>query len=186
MPLFTQTLTQGEQTITVIVQHDARLKKTARWSLERGVVTLRVPARTSKTQAERLLAQITPQLFVMKKRPSTRTDAELEARAQALNKQFFDGELQWNSIRWVGNMRKRLGSCTTGGPTDGDIRISTALQAWPIYVQDYVIAHEIAHRKHPNHSVAFWTYLARYPLTERARGFIEGVGYTEDAVDEPE
>jgi predicted metal-dependent hydrolase len=46
-------------------------------------------------------------------------------------------------------------------------------------VIDYVIAHELAHRVHPNHSPAFWEFLtAAYPRTERARGFIEGMGFS--------
>jgi predicted metal-dependent hydrolase len=74
-------------------------------------------------------------------------------------------------------MQKRLGSCTSGGPTDGDIRISSRVRDWPDWVVDYVIAHEMAHRRHPNHSPAFWRDLSRFPQTERARGFIQGVAF---------
>jgi predicted metal-dependent hydrolase len=80
-------------------------------------------------------------------------------------------------------MTHRLGSCTEGGATDGDIRISDRIQQWPAYVIDYIIAHELAHRKHPNHSTEFWAYLANYPLTERARGFIEGIAYGQNDPD---
>jgi predicted metal-dependent hydrolase len=76
-------------------------------------------------------------------------------------------------------MKRRLGSCTEGGSTDGDIRISDRIKEWPRYVLDYVIAHELAHRKYPNHSSAFWDYLARYPHIERARGFIDGIAYAQ-------
>jgi predicted metal-dependent hydrolase len=75
-------------------------------------------------------------------------------------------------------MEFRLGSCTRGGATDGQIRISDKIKKWPDWVVDYVIAHELMHRRHPNHSDAFWSELrAAYPLTEQARGFIHGVGF---------
>ena len=82
-------------------------------------------------------------------------------------------------------MRKRMGSCTTKGPTEGDIRISDRIKGWPQWVIEYVVAHELAHRKHPNHSKEFWTYLARHPKAERARGFIMGIAFQlgEDAED---
>ena len=74
-------------------------------------------------------------------------------------------------------MRKRLGSCTVGGPTDGDIRISDQIKGWPSWVIEYVVAHELTHRKYPNHSQEFWAFVSRYPKTERARGFILGVAF---------
>jgi predicted metal-dependent hydrolase len=107
-------------------------------------------------------------------------DDYLAERANRLNERYFGGQLSWNSIRWVSNMRRRLGSCTNGGPTDGDIRISDRIRGWPEWVIDYVVAHEIVHRTHPNHSRAFWEMLSAYPRTERARGFIEGVSFAEN------
>jgi hypothetical protein len=101
------------------------------------------------------------------------------ARAQQINRTYFNGVIRFEAIRWVGNMNTRLGSCTNGGPTDGHIRLSDKIQGWPDWVVDYIIAHELAHRAHPNHSADFWTYLeTHYPLTERARGFIQGVGFS--------
>ena len=55
----------------------------------------------------------------------------------------------------------------------------------PDWVIDYVLLHELAHLVVPSHSPAFWTLLSRYPKTERARGYLEGVsaaaclGYSE-------
>ncbi|MCD4685695.1 MAG: M48 family metallopeptidase, partial [Anaerolineae bacterium] len=128
---------------------------------------------------EMLLDDVVTRVLKQRKRARKQNDDDLAARADAINQRYFDGDLRWHTIRWVSNMQHRLGSCTEGGSTDGDIRISDRIRNWPRYVVDYIIAHELAHRKYPNHSAAFWAYLAQYPHTERARGFIEGVAYAE-------
>ena len=33
-------------------------------------------------------------------------DADLEALARKINRKYFGGEVEWHSIRWVGNMTK--------------------------------------------------------------------------------
>lgn len=125
-----------------------------------------------------LLEQVASQIDKAIIKRNGRTDADLHERAELINRKYFDGKIQWNAIRWVDNMESRLGSCTRGGVTDGQIRISKKIRNWPDWVIDYVIAHEILHRNHPNHSPAFWNDLrAAYPLTERARGFITGAGF---------
>lgn len=169
----------GEE-VLVTLRRDKRLKKSARWVSEAdGSILLRVPQRTSKANVKLLLRDIEEQLGKQQRRAKRRTDADLQERAEYINRTCFDGQIQWTAIRWVDNMTTRLGSCTTGGPTDGHIRISDKIQAWPQWVIDYVIAHELAHRVHSNHSPAFWTFLtAAYPQTDRARGFIDGVGFS--------
>jgi len=115
-----------------------------------------------------------------KKRAARRTDDDLQARARYINRTYFDGNIQWEAIRWVKPMKTRLGSCTTGGPTDGHIRISEEIHEWPQWVVDYIIAHELTHRLHPNHSAAFWKTLENaYPQSERARGFIKGLMFAQ-------
>lgn len=140
---------------------------------------VRIPAKMDNKHIPGLLDSIQQQLEKPQRRVKRRTDADLQARAEHLNRTCFGGRIRWESIRWVPAMKTRLGSCTNGGPTDGHIRISSAMQTWPAWVVDYVIAHEMAHRLHPNHSAAFWRTLTKaYPLTERARGFIKGVEFT--------
>ncbi|MDH5507166.1 MAG: M48 family metallopeptidase [Anaerolineae bacterium] len=170
----------GEE-IAVTVRRDKRLKKSSRWQREKdGSILLRVPVRLPMRHFPGLLESIAKQLGKPRKRAARRTDADLQARAEYLNRTCFNNQIEWQAIRWVGNMQQRLGSCTNGGPTDGHIRISDKMRAWPQWVVDYVIAHELAHRVHPNHSRAFWQYLQTgYPKTEQARGFIKGVGFAE-------
>ncbi len=180
MTLPTQ-ISNGSRSLHVIVERSERLKTSVRWSVEGDDLRLRVPMRMPLRQIAQVLDDIKEKAFAQGNRTPQVSDAELEALARSLNQRYFDGALRWNSIRWVGTMQKRLGSCTVGGSTDGDIRISTRIQAWPEYVIEYVVAHEICHRKYADHSPDFWGYLARYPLTERARGFIDGIAYAENA-----
>jgi YgjP-like, metallopeptidase domain len=169
---------RGEQVI-VNLKRDKRLTKTSRWErLPDGSFLLRVPYRLPKYRFAALLEQVANQADQATVVRSSRTDAELHQRAVRINQKHFKGKIQWNAIRWVGNMQARIGSCTRGGPTDGQIRISDKIRDWPDWVIDYVIAHELMHRRYPNHSEAFWTELrAAYPLTEQARGFIHGMSF---------
>ena len=43
----------------------------------------------------------------------------------------------------------------------GDLRLNRALLLCPPEIVDYVIAHELAHIEHPDHSAAFWARVER-------------------------
>ena len=45
----------------------------------------------------------------------------------------------------------------------------------PEWVVDYVVMHELVHLIVPAHNAAFWNLVNRYPKSERARGYLEGV-----------
>jgi predicted metal-dependent hydrolase len=174
-----------EDPIEVEVVRDGRLRTRVHWEWSGNRVRIRVPRHAPKREVERLRAEIVDEVRRKRAKVRARADADLQVMAQEINREHFGSEITWHSIRWVSNMRKRLGSCTTGGPTDGDIRISDRIKGWPQWVIEYVVAHELVHRKHPNHSKEYWAYLARYPEAERARGFIMGIAFQlgEDADD---
>lgn len=104
------------------------------------------------------------------------SEGDLQRRARELNREYFDGRLKWSSLTYVTNQNTRFGSCS---PADKTIRISAALAGMPSFVRDYVIVHELAHLEEPNHSAAFWKLVNRYPLTERARGYLMAKGMDE-------
>jgi predicted metal-dependent hydrolase len=145
-----------------------RRKKSVQARLEHGVLVVRAPAKMSDSDLETVIENLR-QRMKRKYRPNPTSDTALEKRAQQLNSAYFDGKLTWQSIRFVTNQNKRYGSCT---PARGTIRISDRVATLPDWVQDYVIMHEIAHLVEANHSKRFWQLVNRYPLTERARGYL--------------
>jgi predicted metal-dependent hydrolase len=169
----------GNEKLIVSVNPDSRLRRTVRWMLRGSEIQMRVPQSMNRSQIEKMIEDILPRIARQRKRARKQADVNLMTRAAEINAAYFGGELTWHTIRWVKNMDRRLGSFTTGGTTDGDIRISERIRRWPQYVIDYILAHEMCHRIFPNHSAEFWAYLSRYPHTEKAIGFVEGVAYAE-------
>lgn len=155
----------------VEVRRSRRRKRTVSAYREGDTIVVMIPARMSRTEEREWVATMVDRVTQaeQRRRPS---DQDLERRAARLSRRYLDGLAVPVSVRWVANQRARWGSCT---PADGTIRLSERLQGMPTYVVDYVLLHELAHLLCPGHDADFWTWLERYDLTERARGFLEGV-----------
>ena len=130
-----------------------------------------IPARMSEAEEKRWVTVMLDKLAAQESR-RVLGDTELAERAERLSAHYFDGRARPSSVRWVTNQNTRWGSCT---PAEGSIRLSHRLQGMPEYVVDYVLLHELVHLLEPGHDEDFWGWLERYDLTERARGFLEGV-----------
>lgn len=128
-----------------------------------------MPESERQQWAQRMLMRIQRQL-----RRARPTDADLDERARRLNRELFGGRLRWASIAWAPNQLRRWGSCST---QSGVIRIAERLQELPLWVLDYVIVHELAHLEVAGHDDRFWQLVNRYPLTERARGYLLAVDH---------
>lgn len=143
---------------------------------EGGRTVVLIPARFTKAQerewVEKMLARLSAQ--ERRRRPE---DDELLARAHTLNERFLGSLATPATVTWVSNQNTRWGSCT---PADRSIRLSTRLLGMPSWVLDYVLLHELAHLIQPGHGASFWSLLAAYPRTERARGFLEGFAAARD------
>jgi predicted metal-dependent hydrolase len=99
------------------------------------------------------------------------TEERLQERARKLNARHFDGRLTWTSIGFA-DMNHQWGSCSF---TEGAIRIARRAAELPEWVLDYLIVHELAHLVQSDHGPDFHELENRYPLTERAKGYLLAV-----------
>ncbi len=141
----------------------ARRRKTVQAREVGGVLRVSIPASMTEADEERWVAEMLRRV----ERRSAAATIDLQARAAELAKRH---RLPAPAvIRWVDNQEWRWGSCT---PATRSIRISSRLAREPGWVLDYVVVHELAHLRAPRHDPAFWALVDRYPLAERARGFL--------------
>jgi predicted metal-dependent hydrolase len=79
------------------------------------------------------------------------------------------------SVRFVTTQRSRWGSYS---PSTGLVRLHGSLRQLPMWVLEAVVAHELAHAFHADHSAAFWELVRSVcPKTDRANAFLEGVSW---------
>lgn len=161
---------------SVEVRRSARRRRTVAARLEAGTLIVYLPERMSKAEEAMWIDKMRRRLEARERRGRLNSEGDLERRAQEMNRRYFDGRLRWKSLVYVTNQRDRYGSCTI---EDATIRLSDSLAGMPAWVRDYVIVHELAHLVVPDHSRAFWDLVERYPLTERARGFLVAKGLEE-------
>jgi len=155
----------------VEVRRSARRRRTVSAYRDGQRTVVLLPARMSRAEEERWVTTMLAQLAA-REAGAQLGDVDLLARARALSERYLDGRAEPASVRWVDNQRSRWGSCT---PADRTIRICRALAEMPGWVLDYVLVHELAHLLVPGHGPRFWALVERFPRTERARGYLEGV-----------
>jgi predicted metal-dependent hydrolase len=157
----------------VEIRRSARRKRTVRAYREGDKTIVLMPANLPRAVEEEHVRSLVARLDKREQqvRPS---DDELLARAGQLSREWFGGRAVPSSVRWVTNMDKRWGSCSS---TDRSIRLSHRLKGMPPFVVDYVLVHELAHLIEANHSARFWALVNDYPQAERAKGFLEGVSW---------
>jgi predicted metal-dependent hydrolase len=165
-------MTNVDTMMKVEVVRSPRRRKTVSARQVGDVVRVSVPATMTRAEEEHWVTEMVRRI----KRRQHSAAVDLEERARGLAARF--GLSMPKSTRWVDNQLQRWGSCT---PSDGTVRISSRLATEPPWVLDYVIVHELAHLQVCGHSKAFWDIVGRYPLAERARGFLMARG-----VDDPD
>ena len=144
-----------------------RRRRTVAARLRSGVLELLVPDSMSIAERERW-AELMQKRFERRMRRTLPSDDRLDGRAHALNDRHFGGRLRWTSIGFA-EMARQWGSCTF---TTGAIRVATRAANLPEWVLDYLVVHELVHLEHSDHGAAFHEMENRYPLAERARGYL--------------
>jgi len=128
-----------------------------------GVLEIAIPGRMSAAE-EAHWVEVMRARFA---RGSTANDIDLPGRAAKLAAAY--GLRKPSEIVWSERQKTLWGSCT---PATGRVRIAARVAPFPDWVLNYVIVHELAHLSHSDHSAAFWELVGRYPLAERARGYL--------------
>ena len=102
---------------------------------------------------------------------------ELTSKAKeelsAIVKKYADlMDVSYNRIT-IRHQKTRWGSCTK----TGNLSFNCLIMKMPETVRDYVIVHELAHRKELNHSTKFWTIVAEYcPWYKDAKQWLKNNG----------
>jgi predicted metal-dependent hydrolase len=153
----------------VEIRTSPRRRKTASGFWQDGRVVVVLPARLPHADRVELVEGLVRRVLAQRPHVST-SDRDLDLRAASLSDRFLGG-VRPKSIRWVGNQRRRWGSCTS---RSGEIRISDRLRNVPGWVLDAVLVHELAHLIEPTHSAKFHRLADRYPRMEEADTFLAG------------
>ena len=154
----------------VEVVRSARRRKTVQARQVNGVLRVSIPATMTKADEAHWVQEMVRRM----ERHATTESIDIKRKADQLARRYSLPRAK--KVSWVHNQASRWGSCTPG---DGTVRISSRMVGYPDWVLSYVLVHELAHMAEPNHSARFWRLVNRYPMAERARGFLIAKGLEE-------
>ena len=154
-----------------------------------GRVIVRAPLRMSRAEIERFVASktdwINKHLEAVMQRQSVPvqsfTAAEIQQLADAALQDIPQRVRKYAAIIGVNvgritirNQKTRWGSCSS----KGNLNFNCLLMLCPEEVRDYVVVHELCHRKELNHSPRFWNEVARVmpDYTQRRKWLKENGG----------
>lgn len=164
LPLFdVDAVDDREPRLAVELRRGSARRRHVEGVLHGDTLVVSYPARMARREAERIADELRTRM----ERRLACGRVDLATRASRLAASL--GLPAPKRVEWSHRQHERWGSCT---PADGAIRLSARLAAFPSWVLDYVLAHELAHLCHADHGPEFRALVARYPLAERARGFL--------------
>ena len=159
----------------VEVRRSDRRRRMVSARREGDTVVVFIPGWMSDSEESRWVDEMVRRLErseARRRSPARTGDDALGRKAAELSRRYLESRAAPTSVRWVPPMRTRWASCT---PADCTIRISERLRDVPAWVLDYVLVHELTHLLEPGHDERFWAWVHRYPRSERAMGYLEGL-----------
>ena len=136
--------------------------------------------KAGRPKQEEALAFISSLLGTKKQaesKPVSPEITELKAKAKeelpAIVKKYAERmDVTYNRIT-IRHQKTRWGSCTK----TGNLNFNCLIMKMPETVRDYVIIHELSHRKELNHSTKFWAVVAEYcPWYKEAKQWLKENG----------
>ncbi|GAJ09781.1 unnamed protein product, partial [marine sediment metagenome] len=174
-------ISENIYSMEIKIIHSKNRKKTVSARLIDGIMHINAPSGMPQDSLEKMIENFKKQFEKRRIKKELNAKKDLKDTAQKLNQQYFEGKIKIESITYVTNQNRLFGSCHHRNKT---IRLSHRLAEMPEWVRDYVIVHEMAHILEPNHGKAFWALVSRYPLSERARGFLMAKGFQSEEEDD--
>jgi predicted metal-dependent hydrolase len=137
-----------------------------------GGMQVSIPLRLERAEALRIIDELARRLLRRQRAHQINREDDPTELARRIA-QRFPKPPEVRSVEYTTVTSSCWGSYS---PRTQSIRLSAALRHMPPWVLEAVVAHELAHAIHPNHSPAFWALLRSvYPDTDRARAFLSGV-----------
>lgn len=147
-------------------------RRTIAVEIKDGSVIVRAPLQMSRAEIEQFVASRMDWINKHLQAARQRQCAPVQPFTEAEIRQLADAALQDIPARvrkyagiigvavgriTIRNQKTRWGSCSSAG----NLNFNCLLMLCPEAVRDYVVVHELCHRKELNHSPRFWNEVAR-------------------------
>jgi len=160
--------------VALTVRVERKRVKNVNARLLGSVLAISAPQRLPEAELERIIPELASKLVRRVRAREVNSAENVAQRARSIAARFPEPP-RVTEVRFVATQTRSWGSYS---PTTGVVRLSLVLRQMPGWVLEAVLAHELAHAFHPNHSRAFWRLLRQVcPSTERAHGFLAGVSW---------
>jgi hypothetical protein len=138
------------------------------------ILSVSAPHRVSARELDETILLLARRLVRRSRADAANSSGGAEEIARKIAARFPDPP-EVAGVRFVTNQTSQWGSYSS---RTGIVRLNAALRLMPPWVLEAVVAHELAHTFHLDHSPAFWELVRSVcPKTDRARAFLEGVSW---------